>query len=148
MVLNRKSAQRLSVKRDSDKREIIETLQEIDVYEHYYEVLFFAAAVGYKEQKKSKIKKPMGDPIPFETFKNITNFPGLYYLIGLSEFGSEEALKKENEREVVEIFQEYANGGLEVLSEYFETQKPIRSTLLNFINDSTDALESRSQKKI
>ena len=65
----------------------------------------------------------MIDPVPFvdgRIFENEPQSPELMYLIGLAETKDVDCLREEKEDDLVSLFEEYADGGLDVLAEWLK----------------------------
>lgn len=103
-----------------DKANIVKILRAKEdgtgVFLTYADVLIFAAALGFRHQKRSplgKFSRKDPDPIPQDQFKNRS----IIDLIAIAETHDPKILASDEEadQKKVKIFQEYANGGLELL---------------------------------
>ena len=82
------------------------------------ELMCFAAMLGYSKGQREKLDRKVGvEDIAIQVFEanDSTDF---IYLISLAEQKSLDAIKEENEDDAVTIFEEYANGGLEIIAEW------------------------------
>jgi dnd system-associated protein 4 len=84
------------------------------------DALGFAAALGYKEGRRWKLDSKAGREDIQSSVYYDNNAVDLIFAIALAESKSAEILKKSNEKECIEIFEEYANGGLALLTEWMD----------------------------
>ncbi|TVR64209.1 MAG: DNA phosphorothioation-associated protein 4, partial [Candidatus Competibacteraceae bacterium] len=87
-----------------------------------WRLLLFAAQVGIKNSRREPLRSvDSGKGIDQTTFGNCPAWPGVLYLMSLVESESTNALSGSGEAEDqrILIFQEYANGGLSILQEFF-----------------------------
>jgi dnd system-associated protein 4 len=126
------------IQRANDKEEIIKSLMsdQVGVFKEIWKLLLFAAQVGMRNDKRLPLKAvDAGKGIDQSTFGNCPAWPGVLYLMTLAETQKSDCLsgteKAEDDR--VSVFQEYANGGLEVLREFFAGRPLDLDGLLAFI---------------
>lgn len=108
--------------RDSKHSNLIETLCERKtthtnrpVFRTYIDLIVFAAMVGFTRQRRSPLDERINE-IPSRVFHN-QNMDGLVYLVAILEKQSGDMLRERNEQEAWQIFEQYANGGLEIIAE-------------------------------
>ena len=126
------------IHRATDKEEIIRLLtsDQIGAFKEIWRLLMFAVQVGFRNSRREKLDAvDSGKGIDQSTFGNNPAWPGVLYLIALAEKGVADSLSggSENEEERIAIFQEYANGGLAVMQEFFSSRTPSLDTLIEFI---------------
>ena len=81
------------------------------------ELLCFAALLGYSERRRLPLDKEKGfEDVSYQQFER-GDAEDLIYLIALAETKNPEVLKDGEESRCAEIFEEYANGGLQVIQE-------------------------------
>lgn len=81
------------------------------------ELLCFAALLGYSESRRIPLDRDKGvEDISYQQFER-GDAEDLIYLIALAETKDPEILKDGEESRCAEIFEEYANGGLQILRE-------------------------------
>ena len=81
------------------------------------ELRCFAAILGYSENRRIPLDKDEGvEDISYQQFER-GDAEDLVYLIALAEEKDPEILRDGNEGSCAEIFEEYANGGLQVIQE-------------------------------
>ena len=80
------------------------------------EFLTFCALLGYRHGNKKPIDKSLGTEDIQGVIYEDTEALEFIWLIGISETADVNLLKDGNERECANIFETYANGGLELIS--------------------------------
>lgn len=81
------------------------------------ELLCFAALLGYSEERRLPLDKEKGvEDISYQQFER-GDAEDLIYLIALAETRDPEILKDGEESRCTEIFEEYVNGGLQIIHE-------------------------------
>jgi dnd system-associated protein 4 len=119
-----------------DKAELVKALRVKEdgtgLFLTYADVLTFAAAIGFKHKKKvplGKFSRKDPDAVLQEQFRDRS----IIDLIAIAETNDPKILTSDPETDLqrVAIFQEYANGGLEILSkELYGIKEPLERTLL------------------
>ncbi len=126
------------IQRANDKEVIIQllTADASGIFKEIWRLLLFAAVIGFHNKRREPlIAVDAGKGIDQSSFGNNPAWPGVLYLLGLVETSQTDVLKssEESEEERVTVFQEYANGGLAILKEEFETRNCNIEALLTFI---------------
>jgi len=136
------------IQRANDKEEIIKSLMsdQVGVFKEIWKLLLFAAQVGMRNDKRLPLKAvDAGKGIDQSTFGNCPAWPGVLYLMTLAETQKSDCLsgteKAEDDR--VSVFQEYANGGLESLREFFSGRPIDLDGLLAFIETEREKSAGR-----
>lgn len=81
------------------------------------ELLCFSALLGYSEGRRLPLDRDKGvEDVSYQQFER-GDAEDLIYLIALAETKNPEILKDDEEGRCAEIFEEYANGGLEIIAE-------------------------------
>ena len=80
------------------------------------EFLTFCALLGYRHGNKKPIDKSLGTEDIQGVIYEDTEALEFIWLIGISETADVNLLRDGNERECANIFETYANGGLELIS--------------------------------
>jgi len=127
------------VHRAVDKDEIIRLLtgEQLGVFREIWRLLMFAAQIGYSNGRRDTLKSiDSGKGIDQSTFGNSPSWPGVVYLLSLAEHGSAEVLggTAAAEEGRIAAFQEYANGGLAILSSFFAARPVDLDGLIAFID--------------
>lgn len=131
------------IHRSKDKEEIIGLLMsdQLGVFKEIWRLLLFSAHVGINSNRREPLKSiDTGKGIDQSTFGNCPSWPGVCYLIALVEKGSSEIIggSESSEEERLNVFQEYANGGLAILEEFFGTKSTDLNSLLTFIQSQKE----------
>jgi dnd system-associated protein 4 len=119
---------------------------KVGVFREIWRLLLFAAQVGFRNGRREPLSSiDSGKGIDQSTFGNCPAWPGILYLIALVENGSSDVLSSapDREEERIAAFQEYANGGLALLADFFKDRICDLDGLLAFI----DTQISRSDLK-
>lgn len=127
------------IHRATDKEEIIKlmTAEQLGVFKEIWRLLMFAAQVGYHNKRREALRViDAGKGIDQSTFGNSPAWPGVVFLIALADAGAADVLggSPENEEIRLTAFQEYANGGLAVLQEFFSSRPANLDGLIDFID--------------
>ena len=81
------------------------------------ELLCFAALLGYSEKRRLPLDKNKGvEDVSYQQFER-GDAEDLIYLIALADTKDPEVLKDGGEERCATIFEEYANGGLQVIKD-------------------------------
>lgn len=89
--------------------------KEEGVFDTLKSALVFAAAVGFKQEKKLEFSD-LGEGIPLNYFDERNELPFIYAM-AISEYSDVNFLREENFLEAVKVFEEYAAGGLNYLND-------------------------------
>lgn len=124
MNLNTKRAnnewRNMNVNRDRCHENLIDHLvtnSQTALFKLNKDLMVFAAMLGYHYD----LKKPLSNDtiqITLQTYHN-TEDDGFIYLLGLMEKRDAKCLKNENLSEAIKVFEEYCNGGLHLLQDWF-----------------------------
>lgn len=136
------------IQRANDKEEIIKSLMSdnVGVFKEIWKLLLFAAQVGMRNDKRLSLKAvDAGKGIDQSTFGNCPAWPGVLYLMTLAETQNSNCLSgtAEAEDDRVSVFQEYANGGLEILRDFFAGRPLDLDGLLAFIETQREESAGR-----
>jgi dnd system-associated protein 4 len=136
------------IQRANDKEEIIKSLmsEQIGIFKEIWKLLLFAAQVGMRNNKKEKLNGiDTGKGIDQSTFGNCPSWPGILYLMALVETQNSSCLSGSStaDEERTDIFQEYANGGLSVINEFFVGRPIDLDGLLAFIDTQKEEVAGK-----
>jgi dnd system-associated protein 4 len=81
------------------------------------ELQCFAAALGFQENRRKPLEGKTAE-IDGRIFENSELATDMVYLIALAGASNVEILQPEREDEAVTVFEEFANGGFEILGEW------------------------------
>jgi dnd system-associated protein 4 len=106
------------VRRPQQHEALLNELREEGIFPTFRDALLFAAAVGYHFSRKARFTSAAGDPIRYETLTAPTFSEALINMIAACvSDGDPEIMDQTRLEERVELFEEYANGGLEYIQE-------------------------------
>ena len=136
------------IHRATDKEAIIKLLtgEQLAVFHEIWRLLMFAAQVGFRNGRRDPLSSvDSGKGIDQSTFGNCPSWPGVVYLLSIAERGSAEILGGTASAEDARIsaFQEYANGGLAILANFFASRPVDLDGLIAFI-DSQQGMRSEA----
>lgn len=142
-----------SVVRNKQHEQMVQQLKTPDegkgVFGTFRELMCFAAVLGYQMGRRTSIPdNSRGPDIMIEEF-NRNDSVDLIYLMAVAESKSADILKSDSEIDMVTIFEEYANGGLEIIKSWMtQYNDPIGFQAIlqglksnGFIDDETAKIE-------
>lgn len=94
------------------------TVTHQPVFATLRDLLCFAAALGFEEQCRVSLEGDQDDFVDGRVFSNHQPSLDLLYLVALASKRDMNVLRDENESEMVDIFEEFANGGLQILNDW------------------------------
>lgn len=80
------------------------------------ELLSFAAMLGFSDKRRKPLDLTLGSEFISGTQYEHSEAIEILWAIAVAEIGSTDILEDGREREAADIFEEYANGGLEIIS--------------------------------
>ena len=107
------------VRRPQQYDSLISVLKAEGVFSSFKSVLIFAAAIGFKQEKRIEFSDS-SEKIPLHIFSEDIDIP-LINCIALAETGDVNILRRESFEKALIIFEEYACGGLEYLEGVIDT---------------------------
>lgn len=123
------------IKIAQDKAELVVDLKEQSTtpFETYADVMVFAASLGYSRNKSIPFTKSAAKPEPIR----LNTFSGRGYdmainLLAISHTKDKKILgnDEESNNEKIKIFEEYANGGLEIIQDRLKGSIDYLDTIL------------------
>jgi dnd system-associated protein 4 len=123
------------IHRDKKHDQIIERLTkgEDAIFTEIWRVLVLAAFIGARKNLRSPvIESDAGKAFPLNYIQPSCG-PGFIYLLGISSTENNQILrsKEGNQDELIQIFSEYANAGLELITQKANsTSAPLEAILL------------------
>lgn len=140
----------LRVRRPADKDELIAKLAGDEpgtIFSSMKDLFIFAAALAASEDRKTAFVSTSDDPIRLELFKRDTTHELLINVLAVLERPDDpEILRDDREPERVAIFEQFVNGGLEIIQAHLNTHRLIgEDDALNaLVNRHIDARQSES----
>lgn len=118
------------VRRPRQKDELLAQLVNDGPFQTYRDTLGFAAALGFAGGKRVPFQQS-SEPIRWEDFASRASNDCLVKLIAVEDSGTFDALSTDTFEDRLTTFEEYANGGLEILEEHLSmsTRPPLDSIL-------------------
>ena len=95
------------------------------VFKTIMDLLIFAAGVGFSTKRSSQVPSS-GKAVPYRVFKN-NEKDGYLFLLALAAKGNSECLASDDDDMVAQVFEEYAAGGLEEITDWLN-DNPIDSS--------------------
>ncbi len=129
--------------RPKDKHDLLEQLVDQGPFQELRDVLVFAAAVGWHENRRVPLAV-RDEPIRWEVATNRRGTEPLVNMIATSASGDPEILADDQFDERMAIFEEYANGGLEVLRGLLAAEpRPAVDVVLELVQKVSRTAEER-----
>lgn len=132
------------IKIAKDKADLVKALvasnEKTAPFQTYVEVLVFAAALGAKHKKRvviEEVSKRDPDPIPQEHFVT-KGYDMLIKLLAITESKDSEIIASNDDyydEQRICVFEEYANGGLEILRDELRGSVDYLERLLLMLSD-------------
>lgn len=129
------------IRRDKKHEPLIERLTkgEEAVFTEIWRVLIFAAFIGAKNKKRIPLNDfESGKAFPLNYIQPSCG-PGFLSLLAINATNGNEILRSKdgNQDEIIEIFNEFANAGLEIIaSKVNSTSSPLEAVLLLLEDDN------------
>jgi dnd system-associated protein 4 len=115
------------VRRAADKADLISRLAGDGAgafFASMRDLFVFAAALGKVEERRIPITRSAKDPIRLDLFRTDAGHDLLIQSLAvLSHPGDAEILRDDRVEERVAVFEEYVNGGLEIIQEHLDAGK-------------------------
>jgi dnd system-associated protein 4 len=102
------------------------------------DILLFAAAVGFRYERRVQFNATAGDPIRYDTLTAPTFSETLINMIVANVVADDpEIMDASRIEERIKIFEEYANGGLEYIQEQVNVQhQPAALVVLDLVTEA------------
>lgn len=129
--------------RSKDKHDLLTQLVGQRPFQDFRDVLVFAAAIGWHENRRVSLAT-RDEPIRWETANNRRGTEPLVNMIAAAASGDPEILADDRFDERLAIFEEYANGGLEVLHGLLAAEpRPTVDVMLELVQKACWTAEER-----
>lgn len=117
------------IKRSEQFEDIVRMLAEAQhpeagrsIFPTMRELMVFAAVLGFEHDRKQPLESQTNE-IDGRNFSNSEQAIDLMYLIALAGDRNVDILREENEDKMIEIFEQYAQGGFEIITGWLR-EKP------------------------
>lgn len=106
-------------------KEFEETLQKIGgreatMFSTLREALTFCAILGYRERRKKPLNPSFGTEDIAGAQYQLNEAVDMMFALALADSKTSDILRPDRERECVQIYEEFANGGLELIQSWIE----------------------------
>lgn len=120
------------VRRPAEFDDMLNELRETGVFPTFKDAMVFAAALGYRRGNRKEFKKN-SEPIDLDVFRGDFDRT-IMSILAIEEMDNPKMIAPSNEAARVLCFEEYANGGLEILKrEIWDGKQDWREGLLSLI---------------
>jgi dnd system-associated protein 4 len=143
---------RTSINRSSEYEIVFETLVSLSgdkVFNYMYELICFAAYVGVTNDHKLEIQaKHKQEPVAISLFES-NNLARHFWTINMFAYG--DVAKLINYNECIENFEEYSNGGMEIIMKRLTEKSGDSSgveTLMTMLQKVNATYQKKSGKQI
>ncbi|MCP1676642.1 dnd system-associated protein 4 [Natronocella acetinitrilica] len=120
------------VRRPEEFDDLLVELKNKGLFPTFKDALVFAAALGYRRGNRKSFQKS-SEPIDMDVFRGDYD-KTIMNIIAIEASGDPNMIAPSKEDERIEIFEEYANGGLDILRrEIQEGRQEWRAGLLNLV---------------
>lgn len=136
------------VRRPKNKEKLFQRLVDDDkVFETYRDTLAFAAALGYGKNSRVSFEQS-SEPIPWSVFSG-AGHEALVNMISVMSTKDFKILSPERFEERLLIFEEYANGGLQILEDLLaRAERQSLDVVLDLIMESEGVTEPGKELEI
>lgn len=116
----------------------MQELQNDAKFPTYRDILLFAAAVGFRQDRRVPFSAAAGDPIRYETLTTPTFSEVLVNMIAANVVTDDpEIMDGTRIEERIRIFEEYANGGLEYIQEQVNVRhQPAALVVIDLVTEA------------
>ena len=126
----------IRVRRPQQHEALMLELRQEAAFATYRDALLFAAAVGAYIQRRVPFTSS-GEPIRYETLKEPMFSETLINMIAANEVDDPEIMDSTRANERVQIFEEYANGGLEHIQEQVNVRhEPANLVVISLVTEA------------
>jgi dnd system-associated protein 4 len=126
----------IRVRRPQQYEALMLELRQEAAFATFRDILLFAAAVGANVQRRAPFTSS-GEPIRYETLKEPMFSETLINMIAANEVDDPEIMDSTRAGERVQIFEEYANGGLEYIQEQVNVRhEPANLVVISLVTEA------------
>ena len=119
-----------SIRRSKKFEDMIQVLSRQNsegttVFKTIKQLMIFSAMLGFSKQRRTELNPSDGyEDITYETFTTDDSHDYIF-LLAVAYEGDASILAEENDEEIVKIFEEYANGGFEIIADWMFQNKDL-----------------------
>ncbi|OMC01075.1 hypothetical protein A5733_03320 [Mycobacterium sp. NS-7484] len=124
-------------RRPQQHEALMQEMQNEAKFPTYRDILLFAAAVGFHQQRRVSFTASSGDPIRYEVLASPGFSDTLINMIAANVVSDDpEIMDGTRLEERVKIFEEFANGGLEYIQEQINVRRqPVDLVVINLVTE-------------
>ncbi|OCB14088.1 hypothetical protein A5717_11235 [Mycolicibacterium porcinum] len=124
-------------RRPQQHEALMQEMQNEAKFPTYRDILLFAAAVGFHQQRRVSLTASSGDPIRYEVLTTPGFSDTLINMIAANVVSDDpEIMDGTRLEERVKIFEEFANGGLEYIQEQINVRRqPVDLVVINLVTE-------------
>ena len=128
----------IRIRRPEQHAQLMAELQKEALFPTFRDILLFAAAVGYRHDRRTHFSDATGDPIRYETLTTPAFSDTLINMIAANVVTADpEIMDPTRLEERVKIFEEFANGGLEFIQEQVNVRhQPVDLVVLDLVTET------------
>lgn len=105
--------------------QVLRTDKGTSVFKTIKQLMIFAAMLGFSKQRRNMLKAEDGyEDIGYDTFATDDSHDYIF-LLAVAHSGDASILSEDNNEEIVRIFEEYANGGFEIIADWMYQNKDL-----------------------
>ncbi|OBK28868.1 hypothetical protein A5634_19705 [Mycobacterium asiaticum] len=125
------------VRRPQQHEVLIQEMQNEAKFPTYRDILLFAAAVGFHQQRRVPFTASSGDPIRYGVLTDPGFSEALINMIAANVVSDDpEIMDGSRLEERIKIFEEFANGGLEYIQEQINVRhQPVDLVVIDLVTD-------------
>lgn len=121
----------------------------LGIFKTYAEMMSFAATLGYKLNRHKPFEGTLIDPIRFSVFEN-SESGKLFYLLAFAYLKEAECLGNDEEsfNARIEIFENFANGGLEHLEQLLKGKDDPFDMFILLLNKQREVVKELKRESV
>ena len=125
-------------RRPQQHEALVQELQSDANFSTYRDILLFAAAVGFRQERRIPFTSASGDPIRYETLTVPGFSDTLINMIAANVVTDDpEIMDGSRLEERISIFEDYANGGLEYIQEQVNVRhQPVDLVVIDLVTEA------------
>ncbi|PBA28931.1 DNA phosphorothioation-associated protein 4 [Mycobacterium intracellulare] len=125
-------------RRPQQHEALMQEMQNEAKFPTYRDILLFAAAVGFHQQRRVPFTASSGDPIRYGVLTDPGFSDTLIKMIAANTVSDDPEIMDDSRlEERIKIFEEYANGGLEYIQEQINVRhQPVDLVVVDLVTDA------------
>jgi len=124
-------------RRPQQHEALMQEMQNEAKFATYRDILLFAAAVGFQQQRRVSFTASSGDPIRYGVLTDPGFSDTLINMIAANVVSDPEIMDNTRLEERIKIFEEFANGGLEYIQEQVNVRRqPVDLVVIDLVTEA------------